>query len=179
VLADFLRSRQPIADPVERSGEVVVIGAAARVIARLREERAYQLLSELAVRWPVTGVLAGLGSFHRKESIATYIGALGEDELRLTAETILYGYGKAVRPAITAVALNRGNHDRPEGESHLRKRRNALGLLSRLGLRQRNGQVFGPCWRTLTPRPFSWPAGSALTWVLERTGRRLPRACWI
>jgi hypothetical protein len=76
VLADFLRSRQPIADPVERSGEVVVIGAAARVIARLREERAYQLLSELAVRWPVTGVLAGLGSFHRKESTETYIGAL-------------------------------------------------------------------------------------------------------
>ena len=42
VLADFLRSRQPIADPVERLGEEVVIGAAARAIARLREEWVYR-----------------------------------------------------------------------------------------------------------------------------------------
>ena len=42
VLADFLRSRRPIADPVERVGEEVVIGAAARAIARLREEWVYR-----------------------------------------------------------------------------------------------------------------------------------------
>lgn len=133
VLADFLVSRQPIADPVERFGEEVVIGAAARAIARLQEEWVYRLLSVLATHRCVNGVLAGLGSFHRKDSIEIFIRALSEDEVRLTAEAILRGFGRAARPALIEAALERGAADRSENESHLRKRRSALGLLLEIG----------------------------------------------
>ena len=163
VLADFLRSRRPIADPVERVGEEVVIGAAARAIARLREEWVYRLLSNLAAHWRVTGVLAGLGSFHRKDSIEIFVSALGEDELRLTAEAILRGFGRAVRPTLVAAALDRGDARNSESESHLRKRRSALGLFSRLASRQRSGEPFAPWWETVTAKSLFWPAGSALS----------------
>jgi hypothetical protein len=63
VLADFLRSRQPIADPVERLGEEVVTGAAAGAITRLREEWVYRLLSDLAAHCCVAGVSRVLGRF--------------------------------------------------------------------------------------------------------------------
>ena len=80
VLGDFLTSRQPVADPVESLGEDVVIGAAARGIAYLREEWVYRLLRDLAAGHCVAGVLAGLGSFHREDSIEIFVRALGEDE---------------------------------------------------------------------------------------------------
>ena len=144
VLADFLRSRRPIVDPVERLGEEVVIGAAARAIARLREEWVYRLLSDLAAHWRVTGVLAGLGSFHRKDSIEIFVSALGEDELRLTAEAILRGFGRAVRPTLIAAALDRGDARNSESESHLRKRRSALGLLLEIGIPTKKWRVLRP-----------------------------------
>ena len=141
VLADFLRSRRPIADPVERVGEEVVIGAAARAIARLREEWVYRLLSNLAAHWRVTGVLAGLGSFHRKDSIEIFVSALSEDELRFTAEAILRGYGTVVRPALIATALDRDDAGHSENESHLRKRRSALALLLEIGISAKKWRV--------------------------------------
>jgi len=144
VLADFLVSREPIADPVERLGEEVVIGAAARAIARLREEWVYRLLSVLATHRCITGVLAGLGSFHRKDSIEIFIRALSEDEVRLTAEAILRGFGRTARSALIAAALDRGNADRSESESHLRKRRSALGLLLEIGIPPKKWLVLRP-----------------------------------
>jgi hypothetical protein len=141
LLADFLRSRQPIADPVERLGEGVVIGAAARAISRLPEEWVYRLLGDLAAHCCVAGVLAGLGSFHRKDSIEIFVSALGEDELRLTAEAILRGYGRAVRPALIATALDRDEAGHSENESHLRKRRSALGLLLEIGISTKKWRV--------------------------------------
>ena len=136
VLADFLRSRQPIVDPVERLGEEVVTGAAARAIARLRKEWVYRLLGDLAAHYCVAGVLAGVGSFIVRSSIEIFIRALSEDEVRLTAEAILRGFGRAVRPALIAAALDRGDARNPEreSESHLRKRRSALGLLLEIGI---------------------------------------------
>lgn len=134
VLADFLVSRQPIADAAERLGEEVVIGAAARAIARLQEEWVYRLLNVLATHRRINGVLAGLGSFHRKGSIEIFIRALDEDEVRLTAEAILRGFGGAARPALIDAALDHGDADRSENESHLRKRRSALGLLLEIGV---------------------------------------------
>jgi hypothetical protein len=134
VLADFLVSRDPIADPVERLGEEVVIGAAARAMARLREEWVYRLLRVLATHRCITGVLAGLGSFYRKDSIEIFVRALGEDEVRLTAEAILRGFGGAARPTLIEAALDRGAADRSENESQLRKRRSALGLLLEIGI---------------------------------------------
>lgn len=144
VLADFLRSRQPIADPVERLGEEVVIGAAARAIARLREEWVYRLLADLAAHCCVAGVLAGLGSFHRKDSIGIFIRALSEDEVRLTAEAVLRGFGGAARPALIAAALDRGDARNSESESHLRKRRSALGLLLEIGVPPKKWPVLRP-----------------------------------
>jgi HEAT repeat protein len=144
VLADFLRSRQPIADPVERLGEEVVTGVAARAIARLREEWVYRLLGDLAAHCCVAGVLAGFGSFHRKDSIEIFIRALSEDEVRLTAEAILRGFGRAVRPALIAAALDRGDAPNPESESHLRNRRSALGLLLEIGIPPKKLPVLRP-----------------------------------
>ncbi len=134
VLADFLRSPRQLSDPTERIGEETVISTAARTIARLREEWVYRLLAELAVQRPLNGILAGLGSFHREDSLPILVHALGEDEMRLTAETVLRAFGKAARPAIMAVARNPGVSDRSESESDLRKRRSALDLLIEIGV---------------------------------------------
>ena len=99
VLADFLLSRQPIVDPVERLGEEVVIGAAARAIARLRKEWVYRLLGDPAAHWRLAGVLAGRwGVLSSRETIEIFVRALSEDEVRLTAEAILRGYGRVVLP---------------------------------------------------------------------------------
>lgn len=44
----------------------------ARRLARSCQEWVYRLLSDVAARWRVTGVLVGLGSFHRKDSIEIF-----------------------------------------------------------------------------------------------------------
>lgn len=134
VLAEFLLSRQPISDPVERLGEETVVSAAGRLVARLRKDWVYDLLADLAGQRPLRGVLMGLGSFFRKESIPIFINALIEDEARLTAEAILRGFGKVARKALLAAALDEGDNPRSESESHLRKRRSALALLLETGL---------------------------------------------
>jgi hypothetical protein len=89
-------------------------------------------------------VLAGLGSFHRKDSIEIFVSALGEDELRLTAEAILRGFGRAVRPALIAATLDRGDAGHFENESHSRKRRSALGLLLEIGVPAKKSRVLRP-----------------------------------
>jgi hypothetical protein len=134
VLADFLSSPHEAKDPVERLGEEIVISTAARTIARLREQWVYLLLTGLAAWRPLSGILTGLGSFRRKESIPVFVGALGEDDVRLTAEAVLRGFGKAARPSLTAAALDRGGTDQSESESHLRRRRSALDLLFQIGV---------------------------------------------
>jgi len=187
VLADFLVSRQPIADPAQRLGEELVIGAAARAIARLREEWVYRLLSVLATHQCITGLLAGLGSFHRKDSIEIFIRALSEDELRLTAEAILRGFGRAARSALITAALDHGNADRSESESHLRKRRSALGLLLEIGIPPKKWLVLRPLMEdsdsqiALLACRFCFEFGSAQD--LARSARRLidlrSRADWL
>ena len=187
VLADFLVSRDPIADPVERLGEEVVIGAAAHAIARLREEWVYRLLRVLATHRCITGVLAGLGSFHRKDSIEIFIRALDEDEMRLTAEAILRVFGRAARSALIEAALDRGNADRSENESHLRKRRSALGLLLEIGIPPKKWLVLRPLMEdsdrqiALLACRFCFEFGSAQD--LARSARRLidlrPGSDWL
>jgi hypothetical protein len=134
VLADFLRLGRQITDPVERLGEETVMSAAGRLVARLRKDWVYDLLADLAGQRPLRGVLMGLGSFFRKESIPIFISALIEDEVRLTAEAILRGFGKVARKALLAAALDQGGNPRSESESNLRKRRSALALLLETGL---------------------------------------------
>lgn len=137
-LGDFLRSRPEIVDPVERLGEDVVVSAAARAIARLREQWVYELLADLARRRPLQGVLCGLGSFFRVESVPIFIDALLEDDLRLTAEAVLIGFGSKARAALVAAATDPGQDANGESESHLRKRRSALAVLAEVGLSGRD-----------------------------------------
>lgn len=143
VLADFLRTPRQVADPVERLGEDTVISTAARAIARRREEWVYRLLVDLAARRPLSGILAGLGAFHCKDAIPLLVDALGEDDVRLTAEAVLRDFGKAARPALIAAALG-GGIGRSESESRLRKRRSALGLVLEIGVSRKE-------WARLRP----------------------------
>lgn len=138
VLAEFLRMGRTITDPVERLGEEAVMSTAGRSIARLREEWVYRLLAEFAAHRGLGGVLTGLGSFGRKESIPTFVNALAEDDVRMTAEAMLRIFGNAARPALTAAALDRGDDAQSESESHLRKRRSCLGLLVDIGICRRH-----------------------------------------
>ena len=144
VLADFLR----LATTDRRSSRALRRRGGHRCRgsrdSRLREEWVFLLLAILAAHWRITGVLAGLGSFHRKDSIEIFVSALGEDELRLTAEAILRGFGRAVRPTLIAAALDRGDARSSESESHLRKRRSALGLLLEIGISTKKWRVLRP-----------------------------------
>lgn len=132
VLGDFLRLRREIADPIERVGEDAVVSAAGRAIAHWRSPWVCDLLFEAARRRPLPGVLAGLGSFSRRDSIPIFIDALGEDELRPTAQAVLRDFGKAARPALVAAAL--GSATYRESESGQRRRRSALALLEEIGI---------------------------------------------
>ncbi len=138
ILADFLRLRRPIDDPVERLGEDVVIDAAARGIARSRQQWAFDLLLELAKRPHFTsGVICALGSFRRPESIPILIAALGEDEARLSAEGALKAVGRLALPNLINAANLRQPSTTTESESNLRRRRSALYLLTGIGLPKR------------------------------------------
>ena len=138
VLADFLRLRRDPSDPVERLGEDAVKSAAGRALARLREPWVYELLLALANERPLLGILAGVGSFLHDDSIPIFVAALGEDDLRLTAHGILLSFGKTAWSALIAAALDRGEDQRAESESHLRKRRSALVLLLDGGISRRS-----------------------------------------
>jgi hypothetical protein len=59
VLEGFLRKPQA-GDPVERLGDDAVISAAARAIARRKDENTFVLLCELAMRHPLKGVITAL-----------------------------------------------------------------------------------------------------------------------
>lgn len=127
VLDEFLR-RPQATDPVERLGDDVVVGAAARAIARRKDERTFGLLCELAGKHPLNGVIAALVSFQRPEIIPILVNALGEDEVRLAAETALGSFGSVARHDLleTADRFDAGND---LSESRLRKYRSMLSLL--------------------------------------------------
>lgn len=186
-LAQFLRMRRDTADPVERLGDDAVVSAAARTIARLREPWVYELLAELARCRPLQGVLAGLGSFFRAESVPVFVGALQEDELRLTAEAILRGFGPKARAALLAAAREPGEDERSESDSHLRKRRSAIALLADVGASRRD-------WLGLRPLVDDADHQIALlacelglkvgddtdrTHIASRLQALRPAACWI
>jgi len=134
VLASFLQSLRRADDPVERLGDDVVASAAGRAIAQLREAWVSDLLIEFARHRPLQGVLVGLGSFLRLDALPLFIGALAEDELRLTAQASLRRYGAVARSDLVATALESPFPPGKESESHLRKRRAALSVLIDLSI---------------------------------------------
>lgn len=134
VLADFLRWLRTADDPVERLGDDVVASAAGRAVAELRNAEISDLLLESARHRPLQGILLGLASFLRRDALPIFINALGEDELRPTAQSCLRRYGSSARSDLLATALERALPMDRESESHLRKRRAALSVLIELGI---------------------------------------------
>jgi HEAT repeat protein len=143
-LGEFLQLDREIEDPVERLGEEVVISAAARLIARLREEWVFQLLLDLANRHSLSGVLAGLGAFKRLESIPRLIRALAEDDVRPTAEAVLRSLGRAARPQLIQAAILSKDRVRPENETNLRARRSAVRVLLDIGVTRKDWPLLRP-----------------------------------
>jgi hypothetical protein len=143
-LAEFLRLDREIDDPVERLGEEVVISAAARMIAQLREEWVFQLLLNLANRRSLSGVLAGLGAFRRAESIPCLVRALAEDDLRSTAEAVLLSFGRSARQQLVQAAIHSIDALRPESETGLRARRSALRALLDIGVTRKEWPLLRP-----------------------------------
>jgi hypothetical protein len=143
VLIDFLQMRQPAADPVERLGDDAVMNAAARAVARRRDDAVFDLLMSLAAIRPLPGVIAGLGEFRRREAIPLLVRALAEDESRRAAAVGLRKLQRAALPALMAAANGETQAD-PDSESGRRQRRSALALIDEIG---------GPpeLWYALTP----------------------------
>lgn len=137
VLFDYLSTERVAGDPVERLGDDAVINAAAQALARIREERVFQLLLRLAQRPCLTGVIGALGSFTRTEAIPSLINALEDDASRQAAETALKRMGRPVRPALASSAKLRLPTPEHESESSLRRRRSALRLLREIGISQK------------------------------------------
>jgi hypothetical protein len=127
-LGEFLQLDREIEDPVERLGEEVIISAAARLIARLQEEWVFQLLIDLANRHSLSGVLAGLGAFKRREAV-------------------LRSFGRAARPQLIRAAIPSKDRVRPENETNLRARRSAIRVLLDIGVTRKDWPLVRPLMR--------------------------------
>ncbi len=145
VLEEFLR-KPGHTDPVERLGDDVVASAAACAIAQRKDDRAFDLLCELAAAHPLNGVIAALASFGRPEAIPVLINALEEDEVRLAAETTLSSFGAAARPLLLD-AVDRFASGSDLSESRLRKCRSILTVLSEIDLDPSDTERLRPLMR--------------------------------
>jgi hypothetical protein len=130
VLRDYLLRPHEATDPVERAGEEAVINAAARAIAKVRQEWVFQLLLNLARQRISAGVIEALGSFDRLEAVPALIAALAEDDCRAIAEACLQRLGAPAQPALLHTALERQPSPCNESETSLRQRRSALRALT-------------------------------------------------
>jgi hypothetical protein len=140
-LLEFLRTRQPMADPVEQLGDDAVINAAAQALAYCNEAGLVETLIELANRPCLAGVIFALGASRCVEVIPLLVGALSEDTSRLTAERALLSFGEAAQPALIE-AVNRTSQNLAISESQLRQKRSAVRLLSQM-------DVSSTTWRQL------------------------------
>jgi hypothetical protein len=132
VLVEFLTAPPNAVDPVERLGDDAVINAAARAVAKYRDESIFQLLLGLARRRLLPGVVAAVGSFRRPEAIPYLIDALAEDECRPRAEAALERLGPAARPALMRVVFIGTDSPDNQSPSQLRQSRSALRLLVKM-----------------------------------------------
>jgi hypothetical protein len=132
VLIEYLTAPHQAIDPVERLGDDAVVNAAARAVAKYRDEDVFQLLLSLAKQRLLPGVVAALGSFRRREAIPYLVDALAEDECRPVAEAALEKLGPAARHALTLAVTETTSPPESESPSRIRQRQSALGLLVRL-----------------------------------------------
>jgi len=129
VLEEFLTCDRFIGDPVEQLGEDIVLSTAASLIAQRGDDATFDLLMRLAGQKHLRGIIEGLGTFQRPESIPVLIDALAHDELRQAAETALRDLIHFARKDLVNVAGRRNGGGQSESESSLRQRRSALALL--------------------------------------------------
>jgi len=141
VLLEFLRLPHDARDPVERLGNDAVINAAARVVAKCREEHVFQLLLTLAKHRLLPGVIAALGEFQRPQAIPYLVDALAEDECRLAAEIALVKLGHSARPALAQIKTRSRPSRMTESISHLRQRESAQRLLALLSKPKSSGAM--------------------------------------
>jgi HEAT repeat protein len=127
VLEEFLR-RPRRGDAVERLGDDVVVSAAARAIARRKDNKTFKLLCELARTHPLNGLISALASFRQPSTIPILIRALDEDEVRQTAQAALASFGPDARPFLLD-AIDRFKFTNAPSESQLRKCRSLLLLV--------------------------------------------------
>jgi len=130
VLLEFLNRPNDPRDPVESLGDDAVTNAAARAVARFREEEVFAMLLRLSSWRSLPGLIAALGTFNRREAIPVLIEALSEDECRLFAEAALERLGTEAREQLSHAAVKLAHDASP---SHLRQLRSVECLLQRLG----------------------------------------------
>jgi hypothetical protein len=170
-LIAFLR-RVPeveIVDPIERTGEDAVINAAARALAHRRDDEFFTVLTAIAERRRLAGVVEALGATGRSAAIPYLVDALESDFTRPVAEAALRNVGAAARPAIMRLALTPQPCAEFETPSSLRNRRSAVGVLRDIGL----DPADWPQLRNLLQVRDPWLAALAANLALAT---RLPRA---
>ncbi|MGB8682585.1 MAG: hypothetical protein WCD12_06855 [Candidatus Binatus sp.] len=133
-LKEFVAGWKPAADPVERFGDEVVLGAAARALGTTLNDEFYPVLAAVAGKYPVSEVIEALGYFRRSESIPILLAALADDFSRTAAEQAFRLLGQPAAPALMEVASRCGtNFSGRESQSSIRQRRSALRLMLELG----------------------------------------------
>lgn len=135
VLASFLSAPRLAADPVQRLGDEAVVEAAARALAEARRDDAsFRLLLRLGRRlFYLAGVIEALGCFDRPEAAPVLVLALGEDAAKPSAEAALLRLGPPALRFLVPVAASPNPSTDVESDGSRRKRRSALGLISRIG----------------------------------------------
>jgi len=132
VLVEFLVNPHWAADPVERLGDDAVINAAARALAKWRDEDTFQVLLKLSKERLLPGVVAAIGSFRRAAVIPYLVAGLAEDECRPFAEAALGKFGARARGALTQIVNATEPCPGSESPSRMRQRQSALRLLVRI-----------------------------------------------
>jgi hypothetical protein len=134
VLLEFLRAAHDEPDPVARLGEEAVINAAARALTGLHTDEFYELLTRMAQRQLLCGIIEALADFGRYNAIPVLIAALTEDFSRAAAEEGLRRLRASAREALIEAARSPDRSREPETASSLRRRWSALQLLLDIGV---------------------------------------------
>lgn len=133
VLKEYVQGWKRALDPVERFGDEAVLGAAARALDATPDEEVYSLLTTVARKCQVPGVIEALGRYGRVESMPILARALADDFCRTAAEQAFTILGAAAIPTLLDLASRPLNFNGCEIPSSIRRRRSALMILLEVG----------------------------------------------
>jgi hypothetical protein len=136
VLRDYLRGANLPTDPVERTGDDAVMGAAAKALGHRQDARDLRLLWHLLRDRPLAGVIDAVGRFRQPATLPHMIKALGDDFLRPSAEAAIRKLGRTARRSLVEAALNRQPPVGNEPMDSVNRRRSALMLLEEISPEQ-------------------------------------------